>query len=66
GEYVYFVHSYHVEPEDPSLIVAETDYGITFPAALGRGNILAVQFHPEKSGAVGLRLLSAFCEAISA
>ncbi|MGQ9780243.1 MAG: imidazole glycerol phosphate synthase subunit HisH [Bacillota bacterium] len=66
GEYVYFVHSYYVEPDDPSLVVAETDYGLTFPAALGRKNILAVQFHPEKSGAVGLRLLAAFCEAISA
>lgn len=64
GEYVYFVHSYYAEPEDPSLVVAETDYGLTFPAALGRENVLAVQFHPEKSGAVGLRLLSAFCEAV--
>ncbi len=63
GEFFYFVHSYYVEPRDPSLIAAETTYGLTFAAALQRENILAVQFHPEKSGAVGLGLLRAFCEA---
>ena len=63
GEYFYFVHSYYVDPVDRSLIVAETDYDIAFAAALGRDNVLAVQFHPEKSGSAGLRLLRAFCEA---
>ncbi|MGE5527624.1 MAG: imidazole glycerol phosphate synthase subunit HisH [Patescibacteria group bacterium] len=62
GDYVYFVHSYYADPLDRSLILAEADYGLAFAAALGRDNILAVQFHPEKSGAVGLRLLKAFCE----
>ncbi len=64
GQYVYFVHSYYADPRDRSLVVAETTHGVTFPAVLGRGNILACQFHPEKSGAVGLGLLRRFCEAL--
>jgi len=63
GQYVYFVHSYYADPIDKSLVAAEADAGVTFAAALGRDNILAVQFHPEKSGAVGLDLLRSFCEA---
>jgi glutamine amidotransferase len=60
--YVYFVHSYHVVPEDPSLITAVTQYGGPVTAAIGRGNVQAVQFHPEKSGTVGLAMLSNFKE----
>ena len=63
GRFVYFVHSYYADPRDRSLIAAETTYGLTFPAVLGRDNILACQFHPEKSGAVGLGILRRFCEA---
>lgn len=63
GQYVYFVHSYYVDPADTSLVAAEADYGITFAAALGRDNLLAVQFHPEKSGPAGLGLLREFCRA---
>lgn len=64
GQYVYFVHSYYVDPDDERLVAAETDYGRTFAAALARDNVLAVQFHPEKSGAVGLKLLRRFCEVL--
>jgi glutamine amidotransferase len=63
GRFVYFVHSYYVDPSDRSLVAAETTYDLTFPAVLGRDNILACQFHPEKSGAVGLGILRRFCEA---
>lgn len=60
--YVYFVHSYHAVPEDNSLVTAVVDYGGPVTAAVGRGNIQAVQFHPEKSGTVGLAMLANFKE----
>lgn len=60
--YVYFVHSYHAVPADPALITAATDYGGPVTAAVGRGNIQAVQFHPEKSGDAGLAILANFKE----
>lgn len=60
--YVYFVHSYHAVPEDISIITAVTQYGGPVTAAVGRGNVQAVQFHPEKSGTVGLTMLSNFKE----
>lgn len=60
--YVYFVHSYHAVPEDATVITAITDYGGPVTAAVGRGNIQAVQFHPEKSGTVGLAMLANFKE----
>lgn len=60
--YVYFVHSYVVEPEDPDVVIATTDYGETVPAAVRRGNLMGVQFHPEKSSALGLRILKNFAE----
>ncbi|BAO43647.1 imidazole glycerol phosphate synthase subunit HisH [Thiolapillus brandeum] len=56
----YFVHSYHVVPEDSSLVAATTDYGIEFVSAISSGNLFAVQFHPEKSADAGLRLLKNF------
>jgi glutamine amidotransferase len=56
----YFVHSYYGEPEDKSLILAETNYGITFGSALAKGNLVATQFHPEKSGEAGLRMYDNF------
>ncbi len=58
--YFYFVHSYHAVPEDRTLIAATTDYGEKLTAAVARDNIFAVQFHPEKSGDVGLQLLKNF------
>lgn len=56
--FVYFVHSFYAEPHSDA--IAQTDYGITFSAALQRNNFHAVQFHPEKSGAVGARILENF------
>ncbi len=56
----YFVHSYYVEPDDRSLVVGETDYGIRLCSVIARGNLVATQFHPEKSGEVGLKLYDNF------
>lgn len=58
----YFVHSYYVEPEDPTLTAGVTNYGIAFTSAIARDNIFAVQFHPEKSAQAGLRLLENFIQ----
>lgn len=59
-EPMYFVHSYVVAPRDPTVVVAETDYGIPFPAVVARDRLVGVQFHPERSGTAGLRLLQNF------
>lgn len=57
GEYMYFVHSYYVQPEDPNLILAEAQYGDTrFCAGIQRQNLFACQFHPERSGPKGLQV----------
>jgi len=66
GAYVYFVHSYYAEADDPDNIVAETHYGLDFPSVLSRDNIFATQFHPEKSGKTGLQILKNFIETIKA
>ena len=60
--YVYFVHSFHAVPTDESCITAVTDYGGQVTAAVGRGLVQAVQFHPEKSSTVGLKILANFKE----
>lgn len=60
GSWFYFVHSYHARPAAPADIAATTDYPAPFASVLARGNVFAVQFHPEKSHSVGLRLLSNF------
>jgi len=57
----YFVHSYYPDPADRALIVGETRYGFAFGAAVARRNLVAVQFHPEKSGRPGLQILANFC-----
>lgn len=57
----YFVHSYYPDPTDPAWILGETDYGIRFCSAVARDNLVAVQFHPEKSGQPGLIILENFC-----
>jgi imidazole glycerol-phosphate synthase subunit HisH len=59
GDELYFVHSYYFEPE-PSAVYAVCDYGGEFACAMGRDNLFATQFHPEKSGRFGLRLLERF------
>lgn len=56
----YFVHSYYAEPDDSSLVVGETDYGIPFCSVLAVGNLVATQFHPEKSGEHGIKLYDNF------
>lgn len=60
--YFYFVHSYYVVPEDPTVVAIETDYGHPFCAAIWRDNLFATQFHPEKSQVDGLKLLKNFAE----
>ena len=61
GDYAYFVHSYYGADCDSSLI-ATTEYGATLTAAVAKGNVCGCQFHPEKSGNVGLNILRGFCE----
>ena len=56
----YFVHSYYAEPDDKSLVLGETDYGTTICSVVARGNLIATQFHPEKSGQLGLKLYDNF------
>jgi glutamine amidotransferase len=63
GAYVYFNHSYYCQPGDPSDVIAETNYGIRYACAVRHENIFGVQFHPEKSQAVGLQILKNFVEA---
>jgi imidazole glycerol-phosphate synthase subunit HisH len=58
--FVYFVHSYYAEPEEPWDVLATTDYDIEFPSVARRNNVWATQFHPEKSQDVGLRMLKNF------
>ncbi len=60
GSRFYFVHSYYVAPSSPELALGATSYGIRFTSAVARANIVAVQFHPEKSAQAGLQLLSNF------
>ena len=61
----YFVHSYYVEPEDKSLIAADTDYGMPICSVVVKGNLIATQFHPEKSGESGLRMYDNFIKLAS-
>jgi len=58
--YVYFVHSYYAEPVDDSIVLAECEYGQRFPAIVGKDNVFACQFHPEKSQQAGLDVLRRF------
>ena len=64
GEYAYFVHSYYASPDDGSAVVATTDYGTGFPSVVANeaGNVFGTQFHPEKSGETGLRILRNFVD----
>jgi imidazole glycerol-phosphate synthase subunit HisH len=65
GAFVYFVHSYYVVPTDASLTATSTDYGIEFTSAIARDNVFATQYHPEKSQAVGLKILENFGRIVS-
>ena len=60
NSYFYFVHSYYAEPEDRNVIIAETEYGHEFTSAINKDNVWGVQFHPEKSGDIGLKVLRNF------
>ena len=59
----YFVHSYLIQPADATIVKATVDYGVPVPACVSRGSVTAFQFHPEKSGAAGLRILRNYLEA---
>ena len=58
--WVYFVHSYHIEPQDKKLIAAVTDYGSKLPVVIERSNLFGTQFHPEKSGKIGAQIMKNF------
>lgn len=62
--YVYFCHSYYAIPKDKDIIAATTDYGIKFASVITKGNIFGIQFHPEKSQKVGLKILENFIRYI--
>ncbi|MFC7064100.1 imidazole glycerol phosphate synthase subunit HisH [Halobacillus seohaensis] len=63
-EYVYFVHSYVVQTDEDEILYATADYHKEVPAIVGKGNLVASQFHPEKSGRAGIQLLENFCKRI--
>lgn len=65
GSWVYFVHSYYVVPEDDSVVATVTNYGYDFVSAIWRDNVFATQFHPEKSQAVGLKILENFGKLVN-
>jgi glutamine amidotransferase len=60
GEMVYFVHSYHVVPDEADVVAAQAQHGVPFVAGIERDNVMACQFHPEKSSAIGLKILDNF------
>lgn len=62
--YVYFVHSFYLKAQDKDIVAATTQYGVEIDAAVQKGNIIATQFHPEKSGDVGLKMLKNFVEMV--
>jgi glutamine amidotransferase len=62
--YVYFVHSLYPAPADKQIVATETEYGVTFTSAVAKGNVFGTQFHPEKSGDVGLKILSNFAKIV--
>lgn len=62
--YVYFVHSFYLKAQDKDIVAATTQYGVEVDAAVQKGNIIATQFHPEKSGEVGLKMLKNFVEMV--
>ena len=66
GDYVYFVHSFAACPADPADLACTTDYGVSVPAMVSRGNVFGCQFHPENSGPVGLTILKNFANLTEA
>lgn len=66
GSYFYFIHTYYPVPDDRSWVVGEADYGGKFACIVGKGNLLATQFHPEKSHDVGLKIIDNFVRHVCA
>jgi glutamine amidotransferase len=66
GSYFYFVHSYYADPQDESVVLGTTSYGLDFCSAAAWDNVVAVQFHPEKSGDLGLRIYRQFIDLVEA
>ena len=64
NSYVYFVHSYYLQAEDPAIVRATTEYGVTIHASVEKDNVFACQFHPEKSSAVGMKILENFVKVV--
>jgi len=62
--YLYFVHSYYAQPRNREVVVAETRYGVEFASVVAKGNVYSTQFHPEKSGAPGARILLNFAKIV--
>ncbi|MFD1020380.1 imidazole glycerol phosphate synthase subunit HisH [Thalassobacillus hwangdonensis] len=63
-DYVYFVHSFYVDTTDRSILLASSTYDVEVPAIVGKGSLYASQFHPEKSGEAGMKLLRNFCDQV--
>lgn len=63
GEYFYFVHSFYADIEEEEIVAAKTEYGIIFPSVIQKGNLIATQFHPEKSSNPGLTILNNFAQS---
>lgn len=63
--YVYFVHSYFLDAKDKNIVSAQTEYGVKIDAAIENNNVFAVQFHPEKSGETGLKILKNFADIVN-
>jgi glutamine amidotransferase len=63
--YVYFVHSYYLDAKDRDIVAAATSYGLEFDCAIAKDNVFATQFHPEKSGEVGLTILRNFADLVN-
>jgi len=66
NSHFYFVHSYYPEPEDPAMALGTTEYGVPFASIVAHDNVVATQFHPEKSATLGLRLYSCFAKMVQA
>lgn len=63
-DYVYFVHSYYIKAEDQTVVTASAVYDVAVPAIVSKGNVFGMQFHPEKSGAMGMKLLKNYIELV--
>lgn len=66
GTYFYFVHSYYADPSEPGLTIGEAEYGVRFAAIVAHDNVVATQFHPEKSADLGLRIYANFAAIVAA